>query len=75
VVEFAFSANGETFIRTIKHLLSKNGLDIANCSNFLSNGASVMVGKENRIAAEMKLVTPTMLSVHRICHRQIPTEI
>ena len=44
-------------------------LDIANCSSFVSDGASVMVGKENRVAAKMKLVVPTMLSVHCICHR------
>ena len=28
-----------------------------------------MVGKENRVTAKMKLVVPTMLSVHCICHR------
>lgn len=28
-----------------------------------------MVGKENGVAAKMKQVIPTMLSVHCICHR------
>jgi hypothetical protein len=63
VLEFGTSADAETLFKTIKHLLSKNGLDIANCSSFVSDGASVMVGKENGVAAKMKQVIPTMVFI------------
>lgn len=47
VLEFGSSANAETLFNTIKHVHSKNGLDIKKCSSFVSDGASVMVVKTN----------------------------
>jgi hypothetical protein len=56
VLEFGTSSDAETLFKTL-------GLDIANCSSFVSDGASVMVGKENGVAAKMKQVIPTMVFI------------
>jgi hypothetical protein len=55
-LEFGTSSDAETLFKTL-------GLDIANCSSFVSDGASVMVGKENGVAAKMKQVIPTMVFI------------
>ncbi|VDI25979.1 Hypothetical predicted protein [Mytilus galloprovincialis] len=63
------SGLGHIDVLDIANVLSKNELDVRNCSSFVSDGASVMVGKKNGVAAKLKNIVPTLLSVHCICHR------
>ncbi|CAG2205675.1 unnamed protein product [Mytilus edulis] len=69
VLDFGSSADADTLLKSVCHTLSKNELDVRNCSSFVSDGASVMVGKENGVATKLKNIVPTLLSVHCICHR------
>ncbi|CAG2224947.1 unnamed protein product [Mytilus edulis] len=69
VLDFGSSADADTLLKSVCHILSKNELDVRNCSSFVSDGASVMVGKKNGVAAKLKNIVPTLLSVHCICHR------
>lgn len=46
VLEFGTSADAATLFKTIKHLLSKNGLDIANCSSFVPMEQVLWLGRK-----------------------------
>ena len=49
--------------------LEDNGLPMHKVSCFCSDGASVMTGCENGVAARLKRHNPFMLSIHCIAHR------
>ena len=45
------------------------GLDAQKMTSFVSDGASVMTGRSNGVAAKLKGLNKTILSFHCICHR------
>ena len=50
-------------------LFHKHGLDTRKVTCFASDGASVMTGWKNGVAAKLKENNPYMLSIHCIAHR------
>lgn len=50
-------------------LLSNCDLDLNKLPGLSTDGASVMVGKENGVAAKLKREAKMLLNVHCICHR------
>lgn len=65
----AVSANAQTITVIIKEELVKSGLDIQNFLSLASDGASVMVGKNNGVSALLKRENLWLSNVHCICHR------
>ena len=58
-----------TITDNIKEELVKSGLDIQNFLGLASDGALVMVGKNNGVSALLKQENPRLINVHCICHR------
>ena len=57
-------------VECIKHLLASYNTPVENCFGFSSDGASVMTGKDNGVAAILKKThCPHMISVHCVAHR------
>lgn len=46
------------------------GLELSGLMGFASDGASVMVGEENGVAARLKRLVPELYSAHCIAHRE-----
>ena len=53
----------------LKKALKDDGIDITRCIGFGSDGAAVMVGKENGVAALVKSESPHCISIHCLAHR------
>lgn len=49
--------------------MSKDGLDINKLSSLASDGASVMTGSRNGVAAKLRESVPTLINIHCIWHR------
>jgi len=69
VLENSTSANATTIVKLIREELSKDGLDINKLSSLASDGASVMTGSPNGMAAKLRETVPTLINIHCICHR------
>ena len=72
ILESSTSANAETIKSVVVKQLSDCDLhtvDINKFSGLSTDGASVMVGKENGVAAKLKREAKILLNVHCICHR------
>lgn len=71
ILESSTSANAETIKSVVVKQLSDCDLDINKLSglSLTTDGASVMVGKENGAAAKLKREAKMLLNVHCICHR------
>ena len=69
ILESSTSANAETIKSVVVKQLSDCDLDINKLSGLSTDGASVMVGKENGVTAKLKREAKRLLNVHRICHR------
>ena len=69
ILESSTSANAETIKSVVVRQLSDCDLDINKLSGLSTDGASVMVGKENGVAAKLKREAKMLLNVHCICHR------
>lgn len=69
VLENSTSANAATIVKLIREELSKDGLDINKLSSLASDGASVMTGSRNGVAAKLRETVPTLINIHCICHR------
>ena len=67
VLENSTSANAATIVKLITEELSKGDLDINRLSSLASDGASVMTGSHNGVAAKLWEIVPT-LNIHCICH-------
>ena len=64
------SANSEAISSMIVSTLKDFELSPESMSSFVSDGASVMVGKNNGVAARLKrTVNSRLVSIHCICHR------
>ena len=68
-MEDAASPNAQTITDNIKEELAKNDLQVQNFLSLASDGASVMVGKNNGVSALLKRENPRLVNVHCICHR------
>ena len=69
ILESSTSANAETIKSVVVKQLSDCDLDINKLSGLSTDGASVMVGKENGVTAKLKREAKRLLNVHCICHR------
>jgi len=69
VLENSTSANAATIVKLIREELSKDGLEINKLSSLASDGASVMTGSRNGVAAKLRETVPTLINIHCICHR------
>ena len=69
ILESSSSANAETIKSVVVKQLSDCDLDINKLTGLSTDGASVMVGKENGVAAKLKREAKMLLNVHCICHR------
>ena len=69
LMEDAASPNAQTIINNIKEELAKNDLEVQKFLSLASDGASVMVGKNNGVSALLKRENPRLVNVHCICHR------
>lgn len=69
ILESSTAANAETIKSVVVKQLSDCDLDINKLSGLSTDGASVMVGKENGVAAKLKREAKRLLNVHCICHR------
>ena len=69
ILESSTSANAETIKSVVVKQLSDCDLDINKLSGLSTDGASVMAGKENGVAAKLKREAKMLLNFHCICHR------
>ena len=60
--------NAEVLTESILGILKEFGSNINNMKSFVSDGASVMTGIHNGVAAKLKQVNNVMLNLHCICH-------
>lgn len=69
ILENSDSANAETLYTVIKEQLRKLNIPLGNLRGLATDGASVMTGVRNGLAAMLKSEVKTLVSVHRLCHR------
>ncbi|XP_070552438.1 zinc finger protein 862-like [Ptychodera flava] len=69
LLEDSDSADSQTLFDVLCKTLAELKLSLQDMKGFVSDGASVMVGKNNGLAARLKRVNATIVSVHCICHR------
>ena len=62
-------ANTEVITDHILDTLKECNLEVRNLKSFVSDGASVMTGEHNGVAARLKRVNKVLLNFHCICHR------
>lgn len=63
------SANAETLFKVFCTKLSELGLDVTKVGGLASDGASVMLGRNNGVASRLKAIAPSVIVVHCVCHR------
>ena len=62
-------ANAEVITDHKLDTLKECDLEVRNLKSFVSDGASVMTGEHNGVAARLKRVNKVLLNFHCICHR------
>ena len=62
-------ANAEVITHHILDTLKECDLEVRNLKSFVSDGASVMTGEHNGVAARVKHVNKVLLNFHGFCHR------
>ncbi|XP_068720533.1 zinc finger protein 862-like [Montipora capricornis] len=62
-------ANAEVITDHILDTLKECDVEVRNLKSFVSDGASVMTGEHNGVAARLKRVNKVFLNFHCICHR------
>lgn len=63
------SANAETIVSVLKKNLKKLDVCSRSMTSFVSDGASVMTGQVNGVAARLKQeVNPALINIHCVCH-------
>ena len=64
------AADSESIFKSLKELIEeKLKLQIEELKAFVSDGASVMTGHENGVAARFRALCKTLLNIHCVCHR------
>lgn len=69
VLEYFASCNSEAITELVKKELSASGLDICKLMGLSTDGANVMVGKTNGVAAKIRQSNDKLLNLHCVCHR------
>ena len=63
------SCNSEAITELVKKDLATCNLDISKLMGLSTDGASVMVGKNNGVAAKLRQRNSKLLNMHCVCHR------
>ncbi|XP_033100762.1 zinc finger protein 862-like, partial [Anneissia japonica] len=63
------SADAETIYNVLIKNIEEFQLPLGKLKGLVTDGAAVMVGKNNGLAAKLKAVNPSIITVHCICHR------
>ena len=69
ILEDFASANAEAISKLILDSINSSGLEVTKFTGFSSDGASVMMGKKNGVAALLRLSCPHLINIHCICHK------
>ena len=69
LLEKSTSANAATINNAILRQLEESAIDKQKLASFSSDGASVMTGKTNGVAAKLRSEIKPLINVHCICHR------
>lgn len=68
-MEAITNGTATTLYQALLDVLREYDIDIRRVMSFGSDGASVMVGKENGVAAKLARDNPYNVAIHCICHR------
>jgi hypothetical protein len=63
------SADAATIVKVIQEKLEDLGIDIRKLRSIATDGASVMTGKHNGVAALLRKEHPGIIDIHCICHK------
>lgn len=63
------SPNAEAIVSCLLNRFEQLKLEISKLQAFASDGASVMTGAKAGVAARLKILNKTLISIHCICHR------
>jgi hypothetical protein len=63
------SADAATIVKVIQEKLEDLGIDIRKLRSIATDGASVMTGKHNGVAALLRKEHPGIINIHCICHK------
>lgn len=69
VMKTISNGSAATLYETLCSVLEEFGVQRRKVMSFGSDGASVMTGRENGVAARLKKDNPHTVTVHCICHR------
>ena len=69
VLKDSDSANAETLFTLLTNKMAELNMEINKVSSLVSDGASVMLGSRTGLAARLKEVNSTIISIHCICHK------
>lgn len=69
LLETSTSANAETITNAILKQLEESNINVNKLASFSSDGASVMTGKTNGVAAKLRSEVKPLINIHCICHR------
>ena len=69
VLEDFSSCNSKAITELVKKELSASDLDMSKLMGLSTDGASVMVGKTNGVAAKLRQSNDKLLNMHCVCHR------
>lgn len=61
--------NAEAIVETVLKVFEESDLDVSELSGLATDGASVMLGKNNGVAAKLKERNPKLINIHCICHK------
>lgn len=64
----SFSANAETLFNVYCDKLKELGLDLTKVGGMASDGAFVILGCHNGVAAKLKAIVHSVIIVHCVCH-------
>jgi len=70
VLESFDKCDANSISEIIKTELKECGLDISNMNGLSTDGASVMIGKHNGVAAKHREENEKLLNMHCVCHRR-----
>ena len=68
LLEESQSADSQTIFDTVTSKLEEFDLKMDRCMSLVSDGALVMTGHRNGLAAKLEEVNKNMISFHCICH-------
>ena len=69
LLENSSSANAKTITDAIVAQVEDAGIDKRKLTSFSTDGASVMTGKRNGVAARLRADNKALINIHCICHR------